>query len=392
MDTATMAEGIAAAWTSDPAESHTALADSGLLGEHGLYCGLDLAVLRTEKLAFTVLAALDRPELTLHQTMEVERLTTRESVLEAELVRIARVLGSAGIEYLLLRGPALGRMYPSGWKRQYNDVDLVLRRTDQVPQALERLTRLGYYLARPMVCRAQGHRSWLGIALNRTLSGLGHPMYLDLTTLGPALSAGHALVLPEAAWESRDSVSLGGTEVPVLDPTWQAVVFAVELVERAGQLIGRDRLDLVALERGRARWADVAEHLAAAPSALAALIEAAQAFDLDLPLPDRDRVPGTPGVDWRAGLLRCLDRAQRWGRRVSPRGTRRLLRRIPASGWYRLGLPLYLLPVLDGWPGYEPPGVCGPHTAGLSGFVPQLLPLVPRGYTDAAFRPSGEPA
>lgn len=356
----------------------------------------DLLMLRAEKAAYTVLAALPSGCRGEPGAAELERLMARERILETELALVSAALAEAGVDHLLLRGPALGRSYPPGWKRQYNDLDVLVRYEEQLTTALDALAAHGYYLARPIVCRAQRGRSWLGVALNKTVPRLGHPAYLDLATLGPGLGAGGAFVLPDAAWEglerlegTRAGVSSG---IPVLTADWQAAVFAVELVERQGRFVARDLLDLCALDRVGARWPEVALLLSDAPEALAALCRAADSFGLPYDLrpraaPGPVRGAGERGPGWRERVPAVVAGAQRAGRKVSPRATRTLIRRFPTRLWYRLGLPVYLLPTTPGFPGYAWPGTVGPQTAGLRGFVAQVQPLVPPGYTAAVFKP-----
>lgn len=390
-----------------------------------------------------MLAALSPGQLGPAGRAELDRLVQRERILQEELTLVARTLAATGAEHLLLRGPAMGRGYPPGWRRQYNDLDVLLRHEEQLTAVLEALAEHGYHLARPIVCRAQRGRAWLAAALNRTVPGLGHPAYLDLSTLGPGLGATGAFVLPDAAWASLERLACtgagpeagseartgkgtqvgteAGTEagagasagIPVLAAHWQAAVFVVELVERAGCFVDRDLLDLRSLELAGACWPEVARRLSGAPEALAALREAADSFGLALDLradgvPEaaaaRRRAAAAPirpglttrcgsrghavAVAWRTRIPAAVARAQRAGRKVNPRATRTLIRRFPTRLWYRLGLPVYLLPVAPGFRGYAGPGTVGPQTGGLRGFVAQVQPLVPPGYTAAVFKPS----
>jgi hypothetical protein len=355
--------------------------------------GEEMSVLREQKTAYTVLAALPGP-LGEPGAAELARLGRRERILEAELAVVAGALAEAGVAHLLLRGPAIGRRYPPGWKRQYNDLDVLLRREEQMTAALNALATRGYYLARPIVCRKQERRTWLGVALNKTVPGLGHPMYLDLATLGPGLGASRAFVLPDAAWAECEPLTgsavgeVGEVGIPVLATDWQAVVFAVELVEREGRFVDRDLLDLHALDLARTRWPEVAGRLSGAPQALAALRRAAESFGLALDLRSPVVPRRSPLFAWRERVPAAFARAQRAGRKVSPGVTRALVRRFPTRLWHRLGLPLYLLPTTAGFRGYGAPGTVGPQTGGLRGFVAQVQPLVPPGYSAAVFKPA----
>ncbi|WP_433475105.1 nucleotidyltransferase family protein [Spirillospora sp. CA-142024] len=371
---------------------------------HSLLALPDLADAERAKLSYLALHFAERWDVTLtaEQSAELSRLRRRTAILERELATVGATLNRGGADYVLLRAVGLSRFYPDGWVRQYNDVDILLRDDRSLPAALDRLRGLGYYLARPIASRRSGTGLWLGLALNRQVSDLGHPMYLDLTTLGPALSRARSLTLPEDAWRRREQVTVAGTPIPVLDPTWQAVVFAGEMVERDGAYQPRDALDLVMLHRGGARWPEVAARLRSAPDAAEALGRVAELARSSLPAaglgtdPPVSRpagrwpLPGAPSrlPYWRDAVVEASDALVRAVRRVSPRAARHLVERAPARAWFAAGLPVYLLPVP---PPQVHPGVfrggTGRQTAGLSGLRGRVYPLVPRGYSKAVFTP-----
>ncbi|TDC79021.1 nucleotidyltransferase family protein [Streptomyces hainanensis] len=369
--------------------------------------GATVAALRRDKVAFTVLAAAERLGLPLgdEAAAELARLRDRDRVLNRELITINRRLAATGIEYVLLRGSALGRRYPPGHVRQFNDVDILLRRGADLPVALRALGEVGYYVARPVVCRRQAADLWAAVALNKRVPDLDHPMYLDLLTLGPAVDRVRALPLPESAWLSLESRGRG-EHPPVLPLDWQTVVFAVELVEREGSYSLRDQLDLLVLARRGARWPLVWNRLRPVPEARGALISLWRKTRSGLlgdalgsstgplwatppqgsrtPVGRRSDVPGR----WRRRVVAALESVVRGSRSVgTPALARRVVTSLPAGPWFRLGLPVFLLPV--------PPRVRGSGrvaaAAGLPGYEALLYPLVPRGYSAIAFVPSPAP-
>lgn len=357
------------------------------------------------KLSYLVLDLAERSgiELTQDQAAELARLRRRSRVLDEELVGIAEALAQVTADYVLLRAGALGRHYPNGWVRQYNDVDLLLRDERPVAAVLDRLAGQGYHLARPVVSRAQGSGVWLGLALNKPAPALGHPMYLDLTTLGPGLSRTRCLPLPERAWRTRERLMVGSCAVPVLDAAWQAVVFAVELVERRGAYLLRDVLDLAMLDRAGVDWSAVGAWLRTAPDAAAALGQLgrwARAGGVPTALAGAGDgggagaagsagVAASPAVvGWRDRVIAGSDAAVRAVKRCHSGAARRLVELVPARAWFALGLPVFLLPP---GPGPAAPGIQrggkGRQTAGLAGYRGRIYPLVPPGYAEAAFGP-----
>ncbi|MGW7244230.1 nucleotidyltransferase family protein [Streptomyces sp. NPDC054804] len=356
-----------------------------------------LDALKETKTAYTVLQAWAARDLPLGPEAEAEldRLRTRETVLDQELAAASACLTTAGIEHILLRGHALGTRYPAGQVRQYNDVDLLLRDGAALPGALTALCALGYYIARPVVCRRDRAGLWAGVALNRRVEGLGHPMYLDITTLGPGLDRASALPLPDEAWARVRDLPVLGIPVPVLDTTWQAVVFAVELVERGGEFIFRDQLDLLALDRDEADWDAVVAALAEAPAAAAALAELHRiARRTGIPVREVPlRAPPTPGrtatvpTRCRRVAVKALDRLVARSRAHNPARARRLVGLFPVRPWFRLGLPVFVLPPAAG---QEPPGGAVLRAVGLPDHQALVYPLVRPGYSRTAFAPPAE--
>lgn len=358
-----------------------------------------LSDLRDAKLGYPLLDLARQwgLQLTDDQAAELARLRRRETVMNVELAGVAGALSSAPGDYLLMRGPALARFYPARWVRQYNDLDILLRDGRSVPEILQKLAQRGYYVARPVVSRSTAAGLWFGIALNKQVEGLAHPMYLDLTSLGPGLSGTRSMTLPAAAWRSLDTIQVNGTAVPVPSCTWQAVLFAIELAERRGSFAWRDVLDLAMLDRSAPDWPTVRSLLKRFPEAAAGLgalarlgQECARAAGL------MNTGPGPLTVSWPARRLRppgpralTVTVAVTLIKRVRQRRpalARWMAERAPAGLWFSLGLPLYLLPsgqqALAGADGYR--------LAGLPGYRARIYPLVPRGYSKAAFGPRPE--
>jgi hypothetical protein len=358
-----------------------------------------LDALKETKAAYTALDAWAAQGLPLgpQAGAELERLRTRERVLGRELAAASACLTAAGIEHILLRGDALGTRYPQGQVRQYNDVDLLLREGTALPRALTALRALDYYLARPVVCRRDRAGLWAGAALNRRVEGLGHPMYLDVTTLGPGLDRASALPLPAEAWAGVRHLTVLGTSVPVLSTTWQAVVFALELVERNGEFIFRDLLDLLALERDGTEWDAVAAALvgaggaAAAAAALADLHRVARETGIPVgELPARMRavrVRPPVALRCRRRAVRALDHLVARTRAHDPVRARRLVTLFPVRAWFALRLPVFVLPPATD---QEPPGGAVLRAVGLPGHHALVYPLVRPGYSRTAFAPAAK--
>ncbi len=358
--------------------------------------GVTLEELVHAKLGYPLLHLADRwgIGLTDAQAAELARLRRREAVMNAELGEVADALAGGPCEYLLMRGPALTRFYPEGWVRQYNDLDILVRNERSVPEVLSRLARRGYYVARPVVSRATAAGTWLGIALNKRVSGLGHPMYLDVTSLGPALSSTRNLTLPSAVWRTLDTVGVNEARIPVLPRDWQAALFAVELAERRGSFVLRDVLDLAMLDRSSPDWSAVRSRLRGFAEAAAALGAVARlgrdcgraadgttgaAGPLAVTWPAPRRRPPGPRAVAAATVSTLIGRAKR----RSPVLARWMAERAPARLWFALGLPVYLLP-----PWSVPlRGADGRRLAGLPGYRGRVYPLVPPGYTQAVFAP-----
>lgn len=358
---------------------------------------MGLGELGRHKIAYPLLNLADRwnIELTADQATELARLRRRESILNAELAAVADALGDGAIDYVLMRGPALTRFYPDGWVRQYNDLDILLRNDASIPEVLDRLSRRGYYVARPIVGRASATGVWLGVALNKRLDGLGHPMYLDVTTLGPGLSTTRNITLSGHAWRTLDTIQINDSRIPVLGQDWQVALFGVELVERGRFFVARDVLDLAMLSREQPDWARIRTDLNDHAEAVAALGSLARLGLACERAADRHDRPATPVAAWpdrrRRGpgprALAALA-TRTVIRRLSqrrPAAARWLAERLSARLWFALGLPIYLLP-----PWGEPlRGADGLRLAGLTGYRGRVYPLVPSGYTEAAL--SGKP-
>ena len=90
--------------------------------------------------------------------------------LEQELAAIARIWSTAGVEFLVMKGPALARQaYPVPEVRAYDDLDLWVA-TDDFDRAVRALETEGYRRSQPLGPRAAACARRAGIE-----AGLVHP-------------------------------------------------------------------------------------------------------------------------------------------------------------------------------------------------------------------------
>jgi hypothetical protein len=357
----------------------------------------DLAGADREKLSYLVLHLAAQFGLALvgEHAAELERLRRRDTILEREGAAVTQALLATGCDHLLLRAQGLRRFYPPGWVRQYNDLDILVRNDRDVGSIFKSLAHLGYYVARPVVARREGTNNWVGVALNKQLIGLGHPMYVDLTTLGPALTRSRCLRLPDEAWRDRDHTAIGDATISVLDSNWQAVIFAVEMVERNRQFVLRDVVDLAMLHHAGVEWPLVYQRLGRSPLAQHALISLtrwAREYTVSGPadalgdVASRGRNAYRCNADWKDVAVRVTDASIRAVRRRDSAFAPRLVEHLPTSAWYRLGLAIFLLPPV---PDRDAPAkhFGGAPIAGLAHYRPLVFPLVPAGTAAKIFRP-----
>jgi|Tabmets5t2r1_1033131.scaffolds.fasta_scaffold00014_13 hypothetical protein len=218
---------------------------------------------------------------------------------------------AAGVDALLLKGPALARtLYTPVEHRGYSDVDLLVAPAD-IPMAERILGELGYtnladHLGIGDVAGTLSAETWVGVATTATAEAAPQ---IDLHWRLPGAQAS-----PESAWAAltreRGVVGLAGRRVPTL----AVDALALHLATHAAQHGPGQRQPVEDLARGLERWASDVWRGAAR---LATEIEATEAFGAGLRLLPRGAavasdlgLPGTGRLEWEI--------AHRDGR---PRGT-----------------------------------------------------------------------
>jgi hypothetical protein len=215
-----------------------------------------------------------------------ERLLAAASSLHLDAVtaEVVGTLREAGVDSILLRGPAISRwLYEDEAARSYVDTDLLIAHAE-LERAEKLLSGLGFsdltvegVLARDRPTHAH---TWArrrdGVAVD-----------LHYTLLG-------AQVEPEKVWDllsaETEAMSVGGTMVDVLQAPGRALIVALHAAQH-GVDLGKPLEDLArALELLPGQvWDDA--------SALAARLEATEAFATGLRL-----LPSGEGVAQRLGL------------------------------------------------------------------------------------------
>src|SRR4051794_41072328 len=217
--------------------------------------------------------------------------------LERAAAAVFRALDSAGVDALLLRGPALEQaLYRPGEWRSYVDVDVLVAPADRAA-ARRTLSQLGYFDAHePLGIDDVG-----GVVhAEAWLAGAGADYQGTLVELHLWLPG--ATADPRDAWDalsgSRGWAEVDGLRVPCLDHPGLAICLALHVAQH-GPTYGKGLGELVL---GLERWpSDVWK----AAAELAARTGAAGAFAAGLRLVpegvDRARVLGLPATeraDW----------------------------------------------------------------------------------------------
>lgn len=247
--------------------------------------------------------------------------------LDDAAAEVLAAFDAAGVDALLLKGPALARALYAGEHRPYSDVDLLVA-PDHIEAARHALTALGYA---------------------STSAGLGID---DVAGVAPAEEWAHAggvLIdlhwqLPGApapdAWRAlrphRATIAVGGRDVPTLDTAGLALHVALHAAQH-GTRYGKPIADL---DRATARWpvavwrdaATLADAIGAMGAFAAGLrltdTGAALAVELDLPAADAaawatahryDRPRGTFHLDALAAAGTPRERASILRRSLLPR-------------------------------------------------------------------------
>jgi hypothetical protein len=171
------------------------------------------------------------------------QIRSRTDQLSASADLAVAAFADAGIDAALLRGAAIASFYPP-CGRQFNDIDMVIRRISQFTAALRLLRSLGWVMTRPAVARRGRDGWWAAAGMQHASDGLSEPLYLDLAVPGPGLGPHrHTQLMWSHIGPARQ---VPGTASPHL-----LGVLATELYERE-QLIARDVLDVVYLLRSGA--------------------------------------------------------------------------------------------------------------------------------------------
>lgn len=278
-----------------------------------------------------VLEVVDRvrgrpAEPVLAEHLARERLTRLR--VGAALARAGEALDGAGVGWLVVKGPAVARLWPAPTRRGFNDLDLLVE-PGRVAVAVDALVEAG---AREL------HRNWEGVRRYEVaefpllLAGAQIDLHADLVGLGRHrrhIRFGTTGVLARRRW-----VETGAGTVPVPDPVDEVIHLCVHAglggATRLGQL--RDIAAAVAV-------------LAPEPDTLAARAREVGARHLCAHVLDRvGRLLGPdPGVSPLVNpLVAALDAPvtelalRRWGdRSLRQRARRRAGVRIGRGWWVR---------------------------------------------------------
>jgi hypothetical protein len=243
----------------------------------------------------------------------------RRDELDSAAIAALGALASAGVEALLLKGPALARrLYAEGEARGYSDIDLLVPRSKLAP-AQEALTKLGYVWAHEVL----GIDDVAGIEHSQVWARAGEggaPLLIDLHWRLDGCEAADDR-LWAALSSGRGSIKLRGEEVPILSDDGLALHVAIHAAQHGPE----DAKAIGDLARGLERWppevwrwaahlAEVVQGVPAFAAGLRLLPHGAQiAMELGL--------PSTPELDWQ---IRNRD--------VRPRGTFHLRAMAEARG------------------------------------------------------------
>ena len=188
--------------------------------------------------------------------------------LDATAADVFGAFAAAGVDALLLKGPALARLlYAAGESRGYSDVDVLVAPAD-LERARTALARAGY----ADVSGALGIDDVAGVVHDETWVG---PDPEGHATIDLHLRLPGATVPPERVWAAlaprRTTIEIGGRAIAVLDRAG----LALHVATHAAQHGAAHAKGLVDLRLGLERWPDEVWREAAA---LAAEIGAQEAF------------------------------------------------------------------------------------------------------------------
>jgi len=258
------------------------------------------------------------------------------ATLDATACEVLAAFRVAGVDALLLKGPALARLlYAEGETRGYSDVDLLVSPAD-LPSARAALAEAGYH----DVSGALGIDDVAGILHAETWVG-SDPQGHQTVDLHLRLPGARAPV--QAAWDAlvahRTSIDLAGQTVPVLD----RVGLAVHLATHAAQHGTGHAKALVDLQLGLERWpAEVwrdAAQLADEIDATAAFATGLRVVAAGAELSAELGLPSTAGLEWelanREARPRGTFHVEAWRNARGLRERADLLRRalLPSREW-----------------------------------------------------------
>lgn len=140
---------------------------AALRGETGVVAPEAGRTLAERHRVVPLLAAGLAPDLRAAFRRRVLALAQQTVRLEQELAVLARLLSGAGVDFLILKGPAMARMaYPVPEGRAYDDLDLWVETCD-LDTALRTLEKEGYRRTPPLSARASAcaRRAGIEVAL-----------------------------------------------------------------------------------------------------------------------------------------------------------------------------------------------------------------------------------
>ena len=220
----------------------------------------------------------------------------RRDELDTEAVAALTGLGSAGVEAVLLKGPALERrLYSEGETRGYSDIDLLVPHRD-LAVARDALSALGYVEAEKVlgiddVAGVQHSEIWARAGEARA------PLLIDLHWRLDRCEAPDDLIW-DALLASRGSIELGDQEAAVLGDDGLALHLALHAAQHGPD----DAKAIGDLARGIERWPPEVWRAAAR---LAEAVQGVSAFAAGLRLlPEGARLarqlelPPTPELEW----------------------------------------------------------------------------------------------
>jgi hypothetical protein len=195
------------------------------------------------------------------QEARVAYLTARACVLalEATLIEIASLLDRNDIQFLVLKGPAVGRLaYPDPGVRFFGDLDLLVP-PKQFDRAVQLLTDLGWY--RPFTEHRPGFIRRFGKGTN-FVTPSGSPIDLHCTLIegpiGQRIDANQLLATCSTITLGRRRLPALGTEERLLHACVEAAAAdkrpRIVTLRDVAQMALAPSLDLKRMQRLAGRW------------------------------------------------------------------------------------------------------------------------------------------